>query len=519
MRPLRLLHSLLGLLGALILSAPVFAASCEGLASLKLPNTTITLAQTVGAGSFTMPPPPPLFATSMSPKDLPAFCRVTATLRPSQDSEIKIEVWMPTNGWNGKFQAAGNGGWAGDFIYAVPDAFQTAPALMGALKEGFATAQTDTGHSGAQLDGSFAFGHPEKVIDFGYRSVHEMTLKAKAIIAAFYGKPPSFSYWNGCSTGGRQGLAEAQLYPADYDAIVDGAPANYMTHLQAWGLWVNAAVHKDDASYIPPQKYPAIHKAVVDECDALDGLKDGLITDPRICHFDPKVLACKGEDQPTCLTPAQVEAARKIYSPVKNPRTGQELFPRMEPGSELNWGFIAGPKPIPFATDLYGYLVFNDRNWDFHTFDFDKDVELADKKDNHTVNDIDPNLDKFFGRGGKLLMYHGWEDALIPPGNSINYYTSVVDRIRSSKATNSIRLFMVPGMDHCGSGDGPNIFERISAIQQWREHGKAPNQIIASQITKGTVTRTRPLCPYPQVAKYKGTGSIDDAANFVCQAP
>jgi feruloyl esterase len=471
--------------------------SCEKLASLALPETTITMAQSVAAGDFSPP-------SGAALKNLPAFCRVAATLAPSKDSEIKIEVWLPASGWNGKFQAIGNGGWSGAIGYA---------ALARALAQGYATASTDTGHSGGS--GSFALGHPEKLIDFAYRAVHEMTVKSKAIVSAYYGNGPKFSYWNGCSSGGKQGLKEAQRFPADFDGIIAGAPANYWTHLVTGSLWIAEAVHKDEASYIPASKYPLIHKAVLEACDAMDGVKDGVLEDPTRCRFDPKVLECKESDSSMCLTPPQVEAARKIYGPAKNPRTGQEIFPGLEPGSELGWGGLAGPQVFPIASDHYKYVVFKDPNWDWRTINFDTDVALADKIDDGMLNATDPDLKAFIGRGGKLLMYHGWNDQLISPQNSINYYRSVAETLRSS-----VRLFMVPGMNHCAGGDGTSTFDAVGAIEQWVEQKHAPVQIIASHMTNGTPgigDRTRPLCPYPQVAQYKGTGSTDDAANFVCK--
>ena len=467
--------------------------SCEKLTSLTLRSTTITMAQSVAAGDFSPP-------SGGALKGLPAFCRVAATLAPSQDSEIKIEVWLPASSWNGKFQAIGNGGWSGAIGY---------PALAKALAQGYATASTDTGHSGGS--GSFALGHPEKLIDFAYRAVHEMTVKSKAIVAAYYGDGPKLSYWNGCSSGGKQGLKEAQRFPADFDGIIAGAPANFWTHLVTGSLWIAQAVHKDEASYIPASKYPLIHKAVLDACDAMDGVKDGLIEDPTRCRFDPKVLECKGSESSVCLTPPQVEAVRKIYGTAKNPRTGQEIFPGLAPGSELGWSGLAGPQPLSIAVDHFKYVVFKDPTWDWRTMNFDTDVALADKTDDGMLNATDPDLKAFIGHGGKLLMYHGWNDQLIGPQNSINYYKSVPDALRGS-----VRLFMVPGMNHCAGGEGPNTFDVVSAMEQWVEQGKAPVQITASHSTSGAVDRTRPLCPYPQVAQYKGTGSTDDAVNFVC---
>jgi len=478
----------------LVLTGGIVAAqtpgSCEKLKSLALPEATVTTAESVAAGGRGGAPY----------KNLPAFCRVAATLTPSTDSDIKIEVWLPASQWNGKFQAVGNGAWAGVIGY---------PAMARALASGYATASTDTGHS--TNGGSFALGHPEKLTDFAWRAVHEMTVKAKMLASAYYGSAPKLSYWNGCSTGGRQGLKEAQKFPADFDGIIAGAPANYWTHLAATSIWIAQAVHKDEASYIPTSKYALIHKAVLEACDALDGVKDGVIDDPTRCHFDPKVLACKGDaSADSCLSAPQVEAVRKIYSASKNSRTGQEIFPALEPGSELGWSGLAGPQPFSVAPDHFKYVVFKNPEWDWHTLNFDSDITLADRSDNELIN-ASGDVKAFVARGGKLLMYHGWTDQLIPPENSIHYYESV--------KADSVRLFMAPGMNHCAGGDGPNTFDAVGAMEQWVEQKKAPEQMIAAHTSNGAVDRTRPLCPYPQVARYKGSGSTDDAANFTCKAP
>ena len=494
--------------------ASAAAASCDTLASLTLANTTITSAQLVAAGEFRLPANPggggPPLARA---DDLPAFCRVAATLKPSADSDIKIEVWMPAANWNGKLQGVGNGGWSGAISYGP---------LGAALRRGYAAGSTDTGHAGGS--GSFALGHPEKLTDFAYRAVHEMTVQAKAIVAAFYGNGPRLSYWTGCSSGGKQGLKAAQRFPGDYDGIVAGAPANFWTHLMASGNWIGHATLKEPASYIPKEKYPLIHKAALDACDAIDGVKDGLIEDPVRCRFDPKALLCADGDGPSCLTAPQVEAAKKIYTGAINPRTAKEIFPGLEPGSELGWAAMAGgPDAFPITADHFKYVVFKDPSWDFRTLNFDRDVELADKLDNvdgGLLNATDPDVKKFFGHGGKLLLYHGWNDQLIAPRNTINYYKSVVGATGgSAKASESVRLFMVPGMGHCAGGEGPSSFDALSAMEQWVETGKAPNEIIASHMTGGVADRTRPLCVYPQVAQYKGTGSVDEAANFVCRTP
>ena len=490
-------------------TAAVPAQPCQALASLRLPHTAITLAAIVPAGGFSRPGSGPTSA-AQGFSNAVAFCRVAATLTPTSDSDIKIEVWMPAAGWNGKFQGVGNGGWAGVISY---------PALAEALGRGYAAASTDTGH--ASEGGSFALGHPEKFTDFAWRAVHEMTVAAKSIIDAFYGSRPRRSYWNGCSTGGRQGLMEAQRFPLDYDGIIAGASANPRTQLNAAGIAMHQALRRNPASAIPAAQYAMIHDAVLDACDGIDGLKDRLIQDPTRCEFDPKVLACRGDDDPkSCLTPPQVEAVRTIVSPVKT-RSGVEISSRREPGSELGWGFFfGGQDPPPLVADSFKYIVFKDPNWDWRTFDLEHDLARAEAAGELKAADaIDPNLSAFAARGGKLLMYHGWSDALVAPGASINYYNRVLAAIGGAGKTSEwIRLFMLPGMGHCRGGDGPNTFDAIGTLDEWLEAGRAPDRIIATHLTAGTPDRTRPLCPYPQLAVYRGSGSMDEAANFICKA-
>jgi feruloyl esterase len=482
-------------------ATPAFPATCDSLAGLALKDARITSAQVVPAGQFSAPGGPQAAGARNPYKDLPEFCRVAATLTPSSDSDIKVEVWLPAANWNGKFQAVGNGGWAGVISYS---------AMADAIRSGYATASTDTGHTSP--GGAFALGHPEKLIDFAWRSEHEMTVKAKAVVEKFYGSAPRLSYWNGCSTGGRQGLKEAQKFPEDYNGIIAGDPANRT----ALAMWIAHAV-KDPASYIPPSKYPTIHQAALAACDAQDGLKDGLIDDPTKCSFDPAVLLCTGGDNPSCLTAPQLTAAKKIYAPPVNPRTGKQLSTPLVPGTELGWGDDAGPQPNANILDQYRYVVFKDPKWDWKTFNFDSDAARGDLPENLIMNATDPNMAPFFSRGGKLLLYHGWSDPRVPTLDMIQYYRNVVDAIgSSSKASNSVRLFLAPGMGHCGGGEGPNVFDKVGGLEPWVEQGKAPDTLIASHITAGKVDRTRPLCPYPQIAKYKGTGSIDEAANFVC---
>jgi feruloyl esterase len=480
------------------------AMSCENLTSTALPHTTITAAANVEAGAFPAPPGRGPNAGAVY-KTLPSFCRVTATLKPTSDSEIKIELWMPATQWNGKLQAVGNGAWAGSISY---------PAMATALAAGYATASTDTGHEGNSAD--FIPGHPEKVVDFAYRAVHEMTVSSKALIAAYYSSNPKYSYWNGCSTGGRQAMAEAQRYPNDYDGIVAGAPASYTTRLQGSQVWTAAIAHKDEAAYIPLQKYAAIHKAALDQCDALDGVKDGVIEDPRRCKFDPKTIQCQGGDGLACLTAPQVETARRIYSGPAS-AAGKNIFPGLEPGSEMGWATLTGPKPMDLAVDVYKYLVFKDPKWDYLAFSPESDIARADKTIGAMMNSVDPNLRPLFAHGGKLIQYHGWADPGIPPGSSVNYYNRMLEALGGeSKVSGGYRLFMVPGTGHCGGGDGTSTFDMVSALDNWMVTKKAPDQIPASRVVNGSVVRTRPLCPYPQVATYKGSGSTDEASNFTC---
>jgi feruloyl esterase len=495
----------------LALSWPLAAAtSCESLAKLALPHALITLAQAVPAGQLTLPSKAvPTFPGFPAPdlSKLPALCRVATTLQPTSDSNIKIEVWMPASGWNGKLESVGNGAWAGSISYRD---------LATAVTAGYAAASTDTGHT--ETTAAFVVGHPEKLIDFAYRAIHEMTVSAKAVVAAYYGNGPVRAYFNGCSTGGRQALAEAQRFPDDYDGIIAGAAANYPTHLQGAQVWTTEITNQKDG-YIPPAKYPLIHNAVLEACDALDGVKDRVLEDPRRCHFDPQVLACKGPNpdpgEPTCLTAAQVEVARKIYA-----GPGPSLFPGLERGSELGWATLSGPKPMALAAETYQYLVFKDPNWDYLKFDPARDMATADKVAGPIMNSIDPNLKPFFKHAGKLLMYHGWADPGIAPQNSVNYFSSVEDTVGGKlKAPDSIRLFMVPGMGHCRGGDGTDDFDAIGSLASWVETNRAPDHIPAAHRTKGAVDRTRPLCPYPQTAHYKGSGSTDEATNFVCAAP
>jgi len=484
-----------GITLALTMAAPVSAVTCESLTSLALPNTTITSAQTANSAGGS--------------QVLPAFCRVAATIRPTSDSDIKIEVWLPLEGWNGNLVANGNGGWSGSI---------NPQTLAAGLTRGYASAMSDLGHEGSSA--SFALGHPEKLVDFGYRAAHEMAVAAKAIAAVYYGHGPKYSYWSGCSAGGRSALMEAQRFPADFDGIIAGAPGLNWTGRAIQSVWVAQAAHRSDEAYIPPDKYSLVHEAVLKACDARDGVTDGVLEDPTRCNFDPVEIQCNGPDNLQCLTPPQVETARAIYATVKDPRTKKSVVPGFERGSELGWGTMAGPKPFGIGADLFKFVVFQDPTWDYKTFNFDSDLARTSKAENGRLNAMNPNLRAFMDRGGKLIQYHGWSDPQIAPSSSVEYYTSVLETFGGAATVqSSYRLFMVPGMGHCRGGDGTSSFDMLSALQQWVENGKAPDRIDASRLRNGIIERTRPLCPYPEVAVYTGKGSADQAANFSCKLP
>lgn len=497
----------------LIAQAPKPAAAgtpCANLAALTIPNVVINAATAVAAGGFSPP-------GSTAPITLPAFCRVEATARPTSDSEIKFEVWIPpTEAWNGKFQGVGNGGYMGSISYA---------AMAVALRRGYATASTDTGHAGDDL--RFGQGHPEKLIDYGHRAVHVMTESAKLVIRNAAGRFAERSYFVGCSAGGQQALSEAQRYPEDYDGIIAGDPANNRIR-QTFGFlssWI-ATHDADGAPLLTQAKLALLTKSAVAACDATDGLKDGLIDDPRRCAFNPATLACKaGVDDATCLTAPQVAAAQRMYDGTTSPTTKKLIYTGWPRGSEgfgesaaQGWRqYVTDPKE-PSRVGFFKYWLFHDPNWDFRTIDWDRDLAFAEQELPHMAA-VETNLAPFKKRGGKLLSYTGWMDPVVPPQDTVAYYEGVTRAMGGLAATQSFyRLFMAPGMGHCAGGPGPNQFDAVAALEQWVEKGVAPDTLVASHSTGGKVDRTRPLCVYPKVARYKGTGSIDEAANFTCVA-
>ena len=517
-----------GLLIALLMLAAhaASAASCSDLVKLDIPDVTITSGTSVSAGQFTLP-------GSSNTLDTTGFCRVVAVAKPTSDSIINFEVWIPEGQrWNHDLLGVGNGGYNGAIQYT---------RLAHGLERGFATVSADTGHTGEDL--SFAAGHPQKIIDWGYRSVHIMTESAKLIIRQYAGASPKHSYFMGCSTGGHQALSEVQRFPADYDGVVAGDPGNNRVHLNVGLLWAFAATHDAKGEAIlPTSKLPLINRAVLMACDAADGVKDGIISDPQACHFDPDVLLCKAEEDNECLTAAQVLAVKKVYDGPKNARTGEQIIAGYSPGSEspigdewaAGWKTYITDRTEPMRLDFWKYWVFNNPDWDWRTFSYDRDVAYADEKLS-AANAVSADLSAFKQRGGKLLMYSGWADPVGPPMDAVNYYKRV-EAMGGHEATGSFfRLFMVPGMAHCGGGPGPNFFggfgpsaqrsseikndpqhDVLSAVAQWVERGSAPDYIIASHLNGAHIDRTRPICPYPMTAHWNRKGNSDDATNFSC---
>jgi feruloyl esterase len=481
------------------------AADCEHLSGLKLPETTIDSAAVESGPQFTPPKGPagPLFA------HLPAFCRVTGVIKPA----VRFEVWLPMQDWNGKFQGTGNGGYNGAIVYN---------ALATGLRRNYATANTDMGHVATTPDpGSWALHHPELVIDQGYRAQHETAVRAKAIVAAFYGKHPSRSYFVGCSSGGWEALTEAHRFPHDYDGIIAGAPASEVVHLHAGQIWGYIAAQQIDAA-----KIPMISAAVVAKCDAKDGLKDGLISDPLACDFQPAELSCKsGEDPQSCLTPAEVKALEQIYSGAHF-SSGAAVYPPWPRGMEFALGLARSDMVAALGSSTYRDMVFENPQWDFHTINYDHDVKLADARIGAVMNDGSTDLKEFRSAGGKLILWHGWSDPLISPLHTIAYYNKLATQFAApgadkgtalSQVSDFARLFLAPGVTHCGGGPGPDTFDSVGALEAWVEHGQAPDSMIATHNTGGKADRTRPLCAYPHKAVYDGKGDSDAAASFSCR--
>ncbi len=517
-------------------SASPSAASCGRLDEISLPSAKVTSAQVIPAGAFTPPPLPHFDGEGPDPifKSLPAFCRVQITATPSTDSDIRIEVWLPAENWNRRLQGVGNGGFAGSIPYH---------GLAEAIRQGYAAVATDTGHSASDITAAWALGHPEKITDFGFRAIHVMTTLGKSATTTYFGSAPQHSYFAACSNGGRQALLEAQRYPEDYDGIIAGAPANYWSHLLTSAVADAQTTTKDPASYIPAEKIPAIADAVNAACDASDGVKDGILNDPRKCRFDPAVLLCKGADSSRCLTAPQAQTLKKLYQGARDSR-GVQIFPGRLPGAEGGpggWGlWVTGPERgkallFYFGNGFFANMVFGKPDFDADSANLDEVLKAAGAMAS-TFDATDPNLSAFRARGGKLILYHGWNDAAISALNTIAYFQSVGAAMGEQNRDTFLRLYMVPGMQHCAGGPGADFFGQFGpsplrdaqhsaqvALEQWVENGMAPDSIIATHFPGDDpakpATMTRPICPYPQSAKYKGSGDTNSASSFVCSAP
>lgn len=497
------------------------AATCTSLASLTLPETRITGATDVPAGPYKLPDQAP----AAPPVELPAHCRVTARTAPA----IRFEVWLPASEWNGKFMGVGNGATGGRIAHT---------AMATALRRGYAVASTDTGHENRSMfDVSWARGRQDLLSDFGYRSVHLMTEHAKRIVAVFYETASRYSYFVGCSKGGQQGLMEAQRYPRDYDGIIAGAPAHDWTRFYGGGhLWYALVTQKDPESYIPPYKIALIANAVNAACDANDGVEDGVLEDPRRCRFDPEVLSCRpGQDAASCLTPKQVKAVKAIWAGART-TAGDLVYPGLLPGGEAGpqgWELwitgspAAKPWHLIAGEEFFRHAIFEDPRWQFDNFNLDRDLPRSLTKVGQALDAVDHNLDAFERRGGKLIAYHGWSDPDISPLGTIRYFDGVVARAaRGADPVSAVastqrffRLFMVPGMQHCTAGPGPDSFDMLTVLERWVEQGHAPDRVVASKVVNGLVERTRPLCVYPEVAEWDGMGSTNEADSFACVAP
>lgn len=494
------------------------AKGCDDMASLALADGRTTAATLVAPGAFQAPagfrPPPGIAGGGFAA--LPAFCRVQATLTPTPDSDIKVEVWLPAADWNGKLVGIGNGVWAGSISYSE---------MAATLARGYAVAATDTGHTGTGLTAEWAVGHPEKLTDFGYRAVHLMTVTAKLAIRSFYGQAPRYSLWNSCSTGGRQGLMAAARYPEDFDAISSKAPANPMTDLMTQSMWAGYQPQRTPGAGMTPALLLLVHKAVVAQCDTLDGTADGLVARPQACRFDPASLACKPGQGSACLNPDQVATMRAIYGGVIDRRTGARLLPGWPVGSELQLAVLTmGKEPFPVATDYFRLLVHGGQpGWDWKAMDYARETQAARDFGARVLNVTPVDLQPFFARGGKLLLSHGWTDGLIPANNTVAFYEDLRKAAPKHVVARQVRLFMVPGMDHCGGGEGASDYDTLATIDAWAAGAPAPERIIATRRAGPAAPESpalpplsRPLCPFPQIARFKGVGNINDAADFTC---
>lgn len=509
-------------------AAPVIDPACAQLTTLRLANTRVDGAVAMKPGDLQ---PIDAFGVPALPAEA-AYCRVSVTLTPVPGSEIHSEIWLPlAANWNGKFTAMGNAGFGGSL---GPPRLAMRPTVA----HGYAVAATDMGHTEPGADGkdaSWALNQPERIIDFGHRANHVTAVAAKALIEAYYGRHPSRSYFQGCSGGGREALMAAQRYPDDFDGIVAGAPGASWTRLMTTFAWSWKVAHENPASMLKAPNLARIQAAALAACDELDGVKDGVIEDPRICHFDPTTILCSNDAAEGCLSPEQLTALKGLYGGPRRGVTGASLYPGFAPGGEAQragWDlWITEPtaQHPDFARSFFANFVFDNANWTLDQFDFDKSFDTAQARMASITDSDNPDMSAFKASGGKLLMYHGWSDAALPAEGTIRYFDQVRETMGADEVDQFAKLYMVPAMGHCFGGPGPNSFDILGELDKWVEGAPAPDKIIASKYANdlavflnmptGPALSTRPLCAYPKVAKYTGEGSTTDAANFQCVIP
>ena len=462
-------------------------------------------------------------------QDTPEYCQLHGVI----PSEVQFWMSLPTD-WNRRLYMHGNGGYAGHSL-ENDEGNRAKMTALEAVRRGFATAYTNTGHDDKYEPlGTFAYNELQKTLDYSYRAVHLTAVTAKELITEYYARSPDFSYFDGCSTGGRQGLMEAQRFPNDFNGIAAGAPVNDQTNLHIWMAWMYLALDKTPIT--PERVVNILAPNVLKVCDGLDGAKDGLIQNPGQCPFDPKKdlpVCAQGGDN--CFSPAEIETLQRIYSPVMS--KGKEYFPGLQVGVEpvgnLN---ISQGGPIssgwliyvinkdgrpgrmePFADTFLKYFAFpvDDPEYDWRNLNFDEDLEKMDFI-RSMLDAVKTDMSAFKDHGGKILSYHGWADGGPPAAFSEKYYSDVIATMGEKQTKDFYRLFMVPGMFHCGNGFGTENFDPMTALINWVEKGDTPGSIHAEQVRDGKVVRSRPLCPYPQISRYKGTGDMNDAKNFTC---
>lgn len=524
---------------ALLIAAALFQqahaeSACESLKNLRLADTTVTVAEAHAAGvsEFAVSGPPGM-RIPPTKANLPAYCRVAGKIHPTVDSDISFELWLPIEGWNHRYQQIGNGGLAG----SVPLASMISP-----VQQGWAIAATDDGHVGTSMsDGHWALGHPEKIVDYGYRAVHLTAQRAQEIIRAFYQAKAAHRYFVGCSDGGRESLMEAQRYPADFDGFLAGAPASDVVGHAARSVQIVQAGAALGANQLSAAQSKLIGVKALEQCDAQDGVTDGVLRDPALCHLKLQELLCPAEKADTCLTQPQIDAVQGFYNDIWDPKSGRTLaygywstlgtaVPSLSPQNPM----------VGVSQQVLANMVYGDPNLDLRSLDLFKVYEDTQVKIGAIVDPLSTDLRAARRSGKKIIQYHGWSDPLIPAEYSVAYFSAV--QKSAGDTQDFYRLFLAPGMGHCGGGVGPTWIQgsavahdaehdAVLALERWVEKGIAPDKIIATEFVDpgmdplngpaaGTAIRsTRPICPYPQVAVYDGHGDVMRAASFACRRP